>query len=151
MKNLKAVEALNDLSARTFDAENGYKEAAENVTDNHLKEMFKANSAQRYTFRQEIKDCITNLGGTPQEGGTVAGQTHQIWMDVKSSFARNDDAAVLKEVNRGEEYALDAYNNALQNITVGTPEYDRIVAQRNQVRATFNRTQNLETIHEKVS
>jgi len=146
MKNSNAIEALNDLSARTYDAEAGYKDAAENVSNPKLKTLFKANAEQRYTFGHEIKDCISKLGGTPQKGGTLEGKAHQVWMDVKSAITTNDDAAVLKEVNRGEEYALEAYENALENIEVGTPEYDQIVAQRNQVRSIYERTQNLESI-----
>ncbi len=147
MNNSKAIEALNDLLARTYDAESGYKDAAKNASNPNLEKMFSANAEQRYTFGHEIKDCITNLGGTPQKGQTVAGQAHQVWMDVRSAFSSNDDEAVLKEVNRGEEYAIEAYDNALQNLPIGTPEYDRIVAQRNQIRSVYNRTQNLETIH----
>jgi len=146
MKNSNAIEALNDLSARTYDAEAGYKDAAENVSNPKLKTLFKTNAEQRYTFGHEIKDCISKLGGTPQKGGTLEGKAHQVWMDVKSAISTNDDAAVLKEVNRGEEYALEAYENALENIEVGTPEYNQIVAQRNQVRSIYERTQNLESI-----
>jgi len=148
MKNSDAIKALNDLSARTYDAEAGYKDAAENVTNPKLKAMFKANAEQRYTFGHEIKDCVSNLGGTPQKGGTLEGKAHQVWMDVRSAFTTNDEAAILKEVNRGEEYALEAYENALKNIQIGTPEYDRMVAQRNQIRSIYNRTQNLESIYD---
>jgi len=146
MENSSAIEKLNDLSARTYDAESGYKDAAENVSNPKLKELFKANAEQRYTFGHEIKDCISKLGGTPQKGGSLEGKAHQVWMDVRSAFATNDDAAILKEVNRGEEFTLKAYENALENIQIGTPEYDQIVAQRNQVRSIYDRTQSLETI-----
>ena len=147
MTNQNAIDALNNLLARTYDAENGYKEAAENVKDSHLVAMFKANAEQRYTFGHEIKDCLKSLGGTPDKGQSIAGQVHQVWMDVRNALTSDDDVTILKEVNRGEEYALEAYAEALDNIKTGTPEYDRIVAQRNQVRTVFERTQSLETIY----
>jgi len=148
MENSKAIEALNDLSARTYDAEAGYKEAAENVKNPRLKSLCNEYAQQRYDFGHEIKDCVTKLGGTPQKGGTIEGKAHQIWMDVKTAFSSNDDATVLKEINRGEETTIKAYDEALENIQIGTPTYDKIVAQRNQVRSIFNRTQNLESIFE---
>jgi len=148
MENSNAIEALNNLSARAYDAEAGYKDAAENVTNPKLKTIFEANSKQRYDFGHEIKDCISKLGGTPQKGRSLEGKAHQVWMDVRSAFTTNDDAAILKEVNRGEEYALKAYDSALENIKIGTPEYDQIVAQRNQIRSIHDRTQSLEAIFE---
>lgn len=147
MNNSAAIEALNDLSARTYDAENGYKDASENVTDAKLKSMFETNAQQRYDFGHVIKDCVRELGGTPQKGGSIEGKMHQVWMDVRSAFTTKDDAAILKEVNRGEEYALQAYENAMNNIEIGTPIYDKMVAQRNQIRTIHDRTKNLETIY----
>lgn len=147
MDNSKSIDALNELLARTYDAESGYKDAAENVQDLSLQNMFKANATQRYAFGKEIKDCIKNLGGTPDKGQSIEGQIHQVWMDIRAAFASKDDVAILKEINRGEEYALAAYDSALENLTIGTLAYDRIVAQRNQVRTIHSRTQTLETVH----
>ncbi|MEM6963178.1 MAG: PA2169 family four-helix-bundle protein [Bacteroidota bacterium] len=140
------ISVLNDLLARTYDAESGYQEAAKNVNSRRLKEMFEANADQRKIFKLELMGCVEGLGGTPHEGQTLSGQSHQIWIDIRTAFSSNNDETVLIEVNRGEQYALEAYDKALENIPIGTVVYDRVVAQRNQVRTVYERTQNLEDI-----
>jgi len=148
MENTNVINALNDLSARTYDAEAGYKQAAESVTHPKLKSLCNELAEQRYSFGHEIKDCISNLGGTPQTGGSIEGKAHQVWMDIKTAFTTNEDAAILKEINRGEETALEAYEAALDSIQIGTPLYDQLVAQRNQIRTNNQRIESLESIFE---
>jgi len=148
MNNTDVIRALNDLSVRTYDAEAGYKEAAENVSHPQLRTMCNEFAQQRYTFGHEIKNCVSELGGTPQKGGSVEGKAHQVWINVKTAFASNDDAAVLKEINRGEETALKAYDNALEIIESGTPVYQKMLEQRNQIENVYNRTKDLKSLFE---
>ena len=143
MNNSEIINVLNNLLARTYDAENGYKEAAENVESLSLSQTFKANAAQRYTFGHEIKDCIKAFGGTPNKGQTLEGKIHQVWMDIRSAFASNDDTAILKEVERGETDALEAYNEALNILPKDTAEFDRIDAQRKQIEQVIQKMRGL--------
>ncbi|MFK8102141.1 MAG: PA2169 family four-helix-bundle protein [Saprospiraceae bacterium] len=145
--SFEQILGLSFLVAKTKYRNTESLRAAENVQEVSLQNMFKANADQRYAFGKEIKDCIKNFGGTPDKGQSIEGQIHQVWMDIRAAFASKDDIAILKEINRGEEYALEAYDKALENLTIGTLAYDRIVAQRNQVRTIHSRTQTLEGVH----
>lgn len=149
MRNSESINALNNLLARTYDAENGYKEAAKNVESLSLSQTFKANAEKRYTFGHEIKDCIKALGGTPNKGQTLEGKIHQVWMDIRSTFASNDETAILKEVERGERDALVAYDDALDTLSKGTAEYIKIENQRKQIEQVIKNMRGLVPIYAK--
>jgi len=143
MDKSQSIDVLNDLLGRTYDAEQGYKEAAENAKTTELANMFKANAEQRYTFGHEIKDCIKNFGGTPEKGQTIEGKVHQAWMDIRSTFANDDDLAVLKEVDRGEAKALETYKEVLENLPKATSEYNCIDAQCKKIESMQSRIKGL--------
>ena len=142
MRNSESINALNNLLARTYDAENGYKEAAKNVESLSLSQTFKANAEKRYTFGHEIKDCIKALGGTPNKGQTLEGKIHQVWMDIRSTFATNDETTILKEVERGERDALDT-------LSKGTAEYIKIENQRKLIEQVIKNMKGLVPIYAK--
>lgn len=112
--NEKAVHQLNQLLTRNYDAEAGYKDAAENVEDPQLKNFFEQAAQQRYDFGHKIKSEIKQLGGSPEKGTSVASTVHRAWMDLKSAVASRNNMAVLNECARGEEAAIKDYQEALE-------------------------------------
>lgn len=143
MNNDKQVNALNNLVARCCDAEEGFKDAAENVVNPKLKTMFREFSQQRNKFGNEIKGHIRSIGGEVDNGTSVAADLHRVWMDVKTALSTNDEASILNEVKRGEEYALESYNDALEEMAAGSPAYNTVVNQRNQIRSVIQRVEQL--------
>ncbi len=113
--NEKAVNHLNQLLTRNYDAEAGYKDAAENVEDPQLKNFFQQAAQQRYDFGHKIKGEIKQLGGSPDKGTSVAGDLHRTWIDLKSAVASRNNIAVLNECERGEQAALKDYQEALDS------------------------------------
>lgn len=108
------LDQLNRLLTRNRDAEEGYKEAADNVKDNELKSLFLAQSHQRGEFAQEIDREIRAIGGEPDSGTSLASNLHRAWINIKSTFASNDDKATVQECHRGDQEALNDYNAVLQ-------------------------------------
>lgn len=143
MDNKKQVKALNDLLEKSYDAEKGFKDAAENVKAPHLKEMFKEYANQRYQFGHELKGLITSLGGEIDKGDSVASKMHRAWMDLKSAVASNEEKNILEEVKRGEKHALDSYEEALEDLTPASAAFNTVVEQRNQIRTAISRVENL--------
>lgn len=111
--NKQAVEKLNQLLTRNYDAEAGYKDAAENIEEPQLKNFFQQAAQQRYDFGHKIKGEIKQLGGSPDKGTSIAGDLHRAWIDIKSAVATRNSVAVLNECERGEETALNDYREAL--------------------------------------
>lgn len=142
------VEELNELLAKCYDAEKGYKEAAEKVEDPKLKSLFREYAQQRYDFGHKIKSEITSLGGEIDKGDTLAAKAHRVWMDIRSALAGNDDSAVLKEAIRGEKNALANYNESIEEMPTTSSAYKTLVDQRNQVRTALERLEALVPAYE---
>ncbi len=114
------IDALNDLLERIYDGERGYKEAADNVESTSLKQTFRELSQQRYNFGHELKQEITRMGGDPEKGSSVTSAIHRTWMDLKSAISSNEESNVLAECIRGDEAALERYENTLNDTAFST-------------------------------
>ncbi|MBX7173672.1 MAG: PA2169 family four-helix-bundle protein [Pyrinomonadaceae bacterium] len=105
---------LNNLIVVSKDGEEGYKQAAECVINSALKAKFYDYSQQRAHFAEELQSLVVELGGKPEDAGSVTGAIFRGWMDFKSVLTGKDEGAVLNEVERGEDHAKDAYLKALE-------------------------------------
>ncbi|WP_338812522.1 PA2169 family four-helix-bundle protein [Bernardetia sp. Wsw4-3y2] len=112
--NKKAVDGLNELIEKNYDAEKGYKEAVTDVENHELKDFFTKSVQQRYEFGHELKAEIAKLGGTPEKGSSVTGTLHRIWINLKAMVTTHDVAAVINECERGEEAAIEDYEKILK-------------------------------------
>ncbi|HKF95481.1 MAG TPA: PA2169 family four-helix-bundle protein, partial [Gammaproteobacteria bacterium] len=54
------------------------------------------------------------LGGDPDTSGSASGAAHRAWVNVKSAVTGKDDKAILQEVERGEDVAVESYQKALK-------------------------------------
>ena len=124
-------DKLNLLIARNYDAEKGFKEAMEDVNDEMLKQYFNINASQRYDFGHELKEEIKKENGEIEKGSTLLGDAHRAWMDVKSMIAGNDTEAILEECKRGEEKAINDYEEVLSETEL-TPSARKVVQQQRE-------------------
>ncbi|MES2983448.1 MAG: PA2169 family four-helix-bundle protein [Verrucomicrobiota bacterium] len=115
MKNEKINECLNDLLTKAYDAEEGFKVAAERAEGHpSLVSFFKKQSEMRRAFGHELKQAISQHGGTPDKGSSIAAKAHQIWISVKDTLTPDHDGeAILEECIRGETVALADYDDKL--------------------------------------
>lgn len=118
------IDQLGKLLTLSNDAEEGYKEAADNVDDNELRTLFLEQSQQRADFAQELDSEIRALGGDADNGTSLTADLHRAWINIKSTFSSNDDKAVVQECHRGDQEALNDYNAVLQetNLAASTRE-----------------------------
>tara|TARA_R110002074_G_scaffold197610_14_gene365000 strand:- start:4463 stop:4912 length:450 start_codon:yes stop_codon:yes gene_type:complete len=108
-------EKLNDLLEKTYDAEKGFKKAAENTEHKQLKSFFESKAKQRYDFGHELKAEITSFGQNIDKGDSIAGKAHRAWMDVKALFSLDNEEAMLEEAIRGEKAAIEEYKDVLED------------------------------------
>lgn len=149
MLNDKIIEKLNDLLSKNYDSEKGYKEAAEEIKEPYLQSFFRENAQKRYDFGHQIKDQIRALGGEiTGKGDTVGATVHRAWIDFKSFFTGNDTESILEEVKRGEENALNNYNEVIEDCTTGTPVYEMLTRHRDEIRNMVNRVDTLEEAYD---
>lgn len=138
---------LNELLESTYDAEKGFKQAAEKVDNKTIKQFFMDRAKQRYDFGHELKAEIKAFGQSPEKGGSAKGTLHRSWVDFKSLFSNNNEEAILEEVNRGEKEAIETYNDILHDKDFVLPPSTEslLMKQRNAIRETLETANIFET------
>lgn len=115
MKTSNAEQQLNRLLTRNYDAEKGYQEVAEKVEHPEMRSFMMNNAKQRYDFGHELKDIMGDMSIKPDKGTSISGDVHRAWLNVKDLISKQSDEAILDEAERGEEYAIEDYENAISN------------------------------------
>ena len=130
---------LNDLLERTYDAEKGFKQVADKVDNTIIKEFFENRAKQRYDFGHALKAEIKSFGQEPEKGGSLKGKAHRTWIDFKSIFTNENEEVMLEEVKRGEEEAIETYNDILHDKEFVLPPTTEslLMRQRNAIRETL--------------
>ncbi|HYN54277.1 MAG TPA: PA2169 family four-helix-bundle protein [Methylotenera sp.] len=112
LNNEDTISTLNNLIEISKDGEEGFRKAAESVDDPQLKTFFLDRSKEVKESVFELQELVRDLGGKPAESTSIGGYLHRRWIDLKTAILSNDNLAVLNEVERGEDVALNAYVDA---------------------------------------
>ena len=108
------ISALNNLIETSRDGEEGFRTSAEHVRDAQLKSLFSNRAASCAQAVQELQQVVQAHGGKPTDSTSMSGALHRRWVDFKSAITGQDDAAILNEVERGEDVAVASYKKALE-------------------------------------
>lgn len=114
MSTEHVLDKLQYLLGTLRDGEKGFADAADHATDSGLKSLFSERSAQRAQMAGEVEAHITRLGDKPREHGSVGAALHRAWINVRDALTGRDDAAVVAEVERGEDVAVENYQDVLK-------------------------------------
>lgn len=112
-KKQETVVILNQLLDSCQDSEYGFLEAAGDVREKGLREMFLGFAIQMKQFGKAIQDEVAKLGGTPHLKGTATGALHRSLIHMRSMVNLHNPEVVLMECEKGEEAALKRYEEAL--------------------------------------
>lgn len=132
MENDKVVSLLNDLLTKNYDAEKGYKEAAEKIAHTSLRSYFESQAKNRYDFGHQIKALIAKYGGEPDKGTSIAGDLHRVWISIRDAFT-NGDKAIYDECIRGEEAFSAEYGEMLTDEILPQDVKDLVRTQKDSV------------------
>ncbi|WP_312818764.1 ferritin-like domain-containing protein [Kaistella carnis] len=132
MENDKVVSLLNDLLTKNYDAERGYKEAAEKIEHTSLRSYFESQAKNRYDFGHQIKALIAKYGGEPDKGTSIAGDLHRVWISIRDAFT-NGDKAIYDECIRGEEAFSAEYGEMLTDEILPQDVKDLVRTQKDSV------------------
>jgi len=113
--NNLVIETLNALIETNRDAEQGFRTAADAVSDPAIKRLFGAYARQRAEFSKELDDEVQRLGGTPQRRGSVSGSLHRALMNLRAAVSGRQEDAVIAEAERGDDVAVATYEQALRD------------------------------------
>jgi uncharacterized protein (TIGR02284 family) len=135
------ISTLNNLIETCKDGENGFRTAAAGVKNGELKTLFNLYSQQRAQFAAELQAEVRNLGGDPEDTGSVAATLHRGWINIKSTVTGEDEGAIISECERGEDSAVKNYKEALnESLPAGVQsiverQYSQIKEAHDRIRA----------------
>ncbi|WP_412561264.1 ferritin-like domain-containing protein [Winogradskyella sp. MIT101101] len=138
---------LNALLEKTYDAEKGFKKAAENVDNPSLKAYFENKAQERYNFGHELKKEIRSFNQDVDKGGSLTGTVHRAWMDLKSLFSSDDEESMLEEAIRGEKAAVNEYEEILKETSLPLSTKSILQSQKNIINEGLTKINALEDIH----
>lgn len=145
--DIKEIEnSLNDIIQKNEDAIKGYEKAAENANDVGLKNYFRIKSKERKNFLVELKAAAPALDTRDGIDGSVTGSVHRAWMDVKAFFTDDDDESMLEEAIRGDEAAVEAYNEVLADTHLPSNAASVIRKQRNYIKQDLANIRTMEDV-----
>jgi len=113
MQNDDAISTLNHLISIAKDGVNGMSSAAENAKNPSLKNTLQQLSQERNQIANELQRAVHSLGGEASGSGTTMGTAHRWFMDAKDAITGYDDKRLLEECERGEDYAVKEFREAL--------------------------------------
>ena len=112
----KETTFLNNLIETLKDGQEGFKQAAEGVSDPKLKSLFRDYSDQRSRFATVLQSEARRQGETePETTSSAVGALHRGWINLKSAITGGDEHAILAECERGEDSAVEEYKKALDD------------------------------------
>ncbi len=108
------IGTLNDLIETCRDGINGFRTAADGVSSPIAKEVFLSRVHLIEKGLGDLDAAVQRLGGDPIAHGHPAASMHRAWINIKSAVTLRDDRAIINEVVRGEEVAIQHYREALE-------------------------------------
>lgn len=143
----EAVNNLNELLEKNYDAEKGFKKAMEKTENSSLKNFFKKQAVIRNRFKTEIEKELHNLNAHPKlKDGHETGAIHRVWIDLKTAFSGNDDEAILEECLRGEKASAKEYEGKLNKGHFSPQVRTILTSQLHEIKNTISTVKRLEDI-----
>lgn len=142
MENEKLVEVLNDLIRINNDRIEGYTKATEELSQpgyDNARPMFLERTNESGVFVNELSSAVMRLGGEPAENTTTSGKLYRTWIDLKTSFTGGTAKSVFELCEFGEDAALKAYDEALDEDVAWPDElYNMLIRQRQMIRESHD-------------
>lgn len=142
IKNEDIVESLNDLVKINNDRIQGYEKAVEDTEDSQLDSLFRQMIVQSQNFRSQLADHIVRIDGTAVSDATstdVGSKIHRAWIDIKAAFSGKDKDAVLSSVEFGENAAIEAYEDAIEEDHIPAYIKEQLQTQLSELRSALDK------------
>lgn len=135
---------LCEILDKTIDAQKGFTNAKKNTDNAGLKNYFAARANEKNEFISELKTEMAKCGCEIDADGTVAGTIHRSWMDFKAFLSLDDAESMLEEAKRGEESALEEYDEILEDATLPVSLRDVLLNQKAKIQSGINTLDTME-------
>lgn len=143
MNNETVLDKLQYLLGTLRDGEKGFADAAEHATDPQLRTLFTERSGQRARLAAEVEAHIARLGDKPREAGSVGAALHRTWLNVRDALTGRDDYQVVAEAERGEDVAVENYQDVLKEADLPADIRTFVEGQFAQVKASHDQIRDM--------
>lgn len=140
-ENKEIISTLDELIETLKDGQQGFKQAADGVSDPKLKSLFRDYSEQRSRFVTALQTEARKFGeDKPEDDSSAAGALHRGWINLKSAVTGGDEHAILAECERGEDSAVEKFQKAVEDDLppalqeIVSRQYEEIKAAHDQIR-----------------
>ena len=138
----QTLSKLQELIRINLDSEKGFDQAAKQIEDQGIADLFTELAGQRSQYATELQEYVEWNGETPRDEGSYAAALHRTWLNVRSKLNGGDTHAVLSEAERGEDQIKEAYEDALRT-TTGSAMNDVLTRQYAAIKQGHDRVRDL--------
>ena len=108
------VSKLDDLIITLIDSIKGFEHSAEKAEAARYKGFFLEMAEDRRRAVTRLQETSRAMGGTPADYGSTAATLHRRIEDLRVALG-GGDKAIIKEVERGEDYLKEEFERALKD------------------------------------
>jgi len=138
------AKPLHELLLFVNDRVEGYQRAAHESQDADLRGYYEQLADQSQQFARRLNGYLRAEDGGKETGTTFKGKLYRAWMETKAAITGYSEEAVLGSNVYGEEWALKAYEEALDNPHLTGSLRREIQRQYDQSQQTYQRLQQLQ-------
>lgn len=143
------IAKLDDLIVTTIDSIKGYDHSAEHADAGRYAAMFRDLANERRTVVATLQRQSRALGGTPSDFGSAAATIHRRFEDLRRALG-GGDAALIAEIERGEDYLAQEYERVLADNAVSSDTRTLVAQCYDHVRRGHGLISELKHQHEQV-
>jgi uncharacterized protein (TIGR02284 family) len=112
MSNAELAAVLNDLLETCYDGLDGFRTAITEIDNDEVIAFCQSRIQRIDEAAADLYTAIQHLGVHPAEHGHSAARMHRGWIQLRAALT-SGNAAILAEIERGEEQAVKHYHDAL--------------------------------------
>ncbi len=112
---IKDAAELQHVLTRYIDSYDGYKQAADVVESQSLKEAFLEIAERRKIIVEHVSTLIIKQGEKPDVEGSAEGAVHRWWIRLRAKMTDEEFKATLAECVRGETVLANTIQSALDH------------------------------------
>lgn len=146
---MKSKENLKEVIQRNFDAYKGYQQASDKVNNHQLADSFRKQAERRKKFAFQLESeakLFSQDTYNKARGGSLEGNLHRSWINLKTALSANKDEAILEECIRGEEESLAEYNELLSETILTNPLQSIVREQKETIQDCIHDLRRIESV-----
>jgi uncharacterized protein (TIGR02284 family) len=140
------ISVVKDLVTTLEDGREGFATVAESLDESghsHLASRMRDFAAERGRMSAELRQYAGKLGEEIEPNGSAVGALHRGWISVKDALTGDDAHAVLAAAEEGEDHAVKAYEEALEENEISPALRELVTSQAAIVRNAHDTVRDL--------